>query len=314
MDHVHQNLHAAPPHLLHRLAEGGQHGMEILRHGQAVDGDNGAVLRHPASRLPQRPHGAQRHVVGNGKHRREVRPLPQPLRRGPVGVPDVKGPGADHQFLLRRQAAVRQRPEIPLIAQLADGPVIGAGHQRRNAAVSAAVQLRHGPIGLLLVSDGHRCVGALRQCAVLIGVGAADEGYVQHGQLLRRIVGSSAQKHDAPQPLLPLHHSPPLDLVIAGADLLHHHGKALGGDAVLDGPDDVGIEGVGHAPHHQPNGVGLGLDQIPCGVVGDVVGAFNDLQHPASVLFADVRSVIEHTGYRADADAAEPGNIFDGHR
>ena len=44
-------------------------GWKYSDNGQAVDGDNGAVLRHPASRLPQRPHGAQRHVVGNGKHR-----------------------------------------------------------------------------------------------------------------------------------------------------------------------------------------------------------------------------------------------------
>ena len=176
-------------------------------------------------------------------------------------------------------------------------------------------------IGNSLKSHIIFVVGKVAADRILIDIGNINDRLcgkqrhvAQNFKLLRRVVGSSAQKHDAPQPLLPLHHSPPLDLVIAGADLLHHHGKALGGDAVLDGPDDVGIEGVGHAPHHQSNGVGLGLDQIPCGVVGDVVGTFNDLQHPASVLLADVRSVIEHTGYRADADAAEPGNIFDGHR
>ena len=45
---VQQDLHAAPPHLLHRLAEGGQGGVDVIRDGQPVDGDNGAVLRDPA--------------------------------------------------------------------------------------------------------------------------------------------------------------------------------------------------------------------------------------------------------------------------
>ena len=98
-----------------------------------------------------------------------------------------------NQLLLQGQPVGRQSPDIALIPQLADGAVLRAGDQRRNAPVAAAVQLRHRPAGLLLVSDGHRGVGVRRQGAVLVVIRAADIGDVQRRQLLGGIVGPAAQ-------------------------------------------------------------------------------------------------------------------------
>ena len=206
-----------------------------------------------------------------------------------------------------------QGPDIALIPQLADGAVLRAGYQRRNAPVPAPIQLRHRPVGLLLIGNGYRRIGIRRQGAVLVAVGAADKGDVQRRQLLGRIVGPAAQQNQAPQPLFPLHHGAPLHLVVAGADLLHHQGIAPGGDLLLDDPDDIRVKRVGHAPHHQADGVGLGFHQVPGGVVGNVIGLLNGGEHLAPVLRAHVRTVIEHPRHRADADAALPRNILDGH-
>ena len=151
------------------------------------------------------------------------------------------------------------------------------------------------------------------QCAVVVAEGTAHERHVQQRQIGGGIVKPSAQQHQTQQPLLPLHHGGPLQLVVTGADLLHHHGIAIGGNACLYCVDDVGIEGVGNAAHHQTDGVGLGFYQIPGGIVGDVIGAFNHVQHPLPTLVADVRPVIQYTGDRGDADAAHAGNILDRH-
>ena len=201
-----------------------------------------------------------------------------------------------------------------MIPQLADGAVLRAGDQRRNAPVAAAVQLRHRPAGLLLVGDGHRGVGVRRQGAVLVVIRATDIGDVQRRQLLGGIVGPAAQQDQAPQPLFPLHHGAPLHLVVAGADLLHHQGIAPGRDLLLDDPDDIRVKRVGHAPHHQADGVGLGFHQVPGGVVGNVIGSLNGGEHLAPVFRADVRPVVEHPRHRADAYAALPRNILDGHK
>ena len=102
-------------------------------------------------------------------------------------------------------------------------------------------------------------------------------------------------------------------LVLIRADLLHHQGVARLGDGGFDGVDDVGVEGVGNAADHKSDVVGVGAYQLPGGVVGDVVGALYHRLHAAAALVAHVGSVVQHAGHGGDTDAAETGDIFNGH-
>ena len=230
-----------------------------------------------------------------------------------VGVLDVEAAGGDHQLRVERQPQLLQGADVALVAQLADGLVIGPGDQRRDAPVSVAVQLPHGLLGRLLVGDGHGGILALGQRAVTVGVGAAHEGNIQKRQVGGSIVELSAQENDTPQPFLTLHHRAALDLVIAGGDLLHHQGEARLGDGAFDGADDVGVKRVGHAAHHQADGIGLGADQVAGAVVGNVVAVLDGGQHLAPHVLADIGAVVQYTGNGADADAAELCYILDRH-
>ena len=107
LHHVQQDLHAAPAHVLHRLAESGQGGVDIVRDGQSVDGDNGAVLGDPPSGLPQGPHGPDGHVVGDGEQGGELRPRQQMLLHGQIRLPDVEGTGLDDQRRVQGQIVGR---------------------------------------------------------------------------------------------------------------------------------------------------------------------------------------------------------------
>ena len=107
LHHVQQDLHAAPSHVLHRLAEGGQGGVDIVRDGQSVDGDDGAVLGDPPSGLPQSPHGPDGHVVGDGEQGGELRPRQQMLLHGQIRLPDVEGTGLDDQRRVQGQIVGR---------------------------------------------------------------------------------------------------------------------------------------------------------------------------------------------------------------
>ena len=151
------------------------------------------------------------------------------------------------------------------------------------------------------------------QRSVVVAEGAAHERHIQQRQIGGGIVKPSAQQHQTKQALFPLHDGGLLQLIVAGTDLLHHHGVAAGGDARLHRVDDVGVEGIGDAAHHKSDGIRLGFHQIPGGVVGDVVGAFDHIQHLAAALVADIGAVVQHAGDGGDTDAAHAGNVLDRH-
>ena len=82
---------------------------------------------------------------------------------------------------------------------------------------------------------------------------------------------------------------------------------------MLDGADDIGVEGVLHAAHYKADGVGLRAHKAARGIVGQIVVLGNDLQHAAAAFLAHVGAVVEYTGDRAHAHAAELCNVLDGH-
>ena len=174
-------------------------------------------------------------------------------------------------------------------------------------------QLHDGAVGLLLIDDGHGGVFMRIQRSIGIGVGAADEGDIEQGDLLRRIVRTAAEKNDALQALFPLHHGAALDLVVTGADLTHDHGAARRVQIALDGADDAGVKRVLHAAHHQADGVRLRAHKATGGIVGEIVMLGDDAEHAAAALLADVGTVIEDTGDRTHAHAAEFCYVLDGH-
>ena len=171
-------------------------------------------------------------------------------------------------------------------------------------------QVAYRLIGGFLVCNRDGRVILFRQCAVLVGKRAAHKGYIQQRQIGGGIVKPAAQQDEAPQPFFTLHDGGALQLIFVGADLLHHHGVASRGNAGFHGTDNVSVEGVGYTAHYQSNGVRLGFDQIPCGVVGDVVVVFDDLQHLAPAFVADVRPVIQYAGDGGNADAADARDVL----
>ena len=176
-----------------------------------------------------------------------------------------------------------------------------------------AVEVIHSLLGRFLIGDGHSGVLADAQGTVLIGVGAAHIGHVQHSQILGGVIQPPAQKNDALQPLFPLHDGGALYLIAAGGDLLHHQRKAGVGDGLFNGLNDVRVERIGYAADHQPDGLGFGPDQVPGAVIGNVVAVLNGGPDLPAHLIADVRTVIEHAGYGADADAALFSDVLDRH-
>ena len=206
-----------------------------------------------------------------------------------------------------------QRLHIALIAQLADGLIVGTGDQRGDAPVPVAVQLLHRLLCGVTVGDGHRGILALDQRAIAVGVGTAHKGNVQHRQISGGVIKPTAQEHDALQALFALHDRTAFDLVVASTDLLHDHCKTGIGDGAFNGADNVGVERIGHTADYQTHSVGLGANQIAGTVVGNVVAILDSGKHLTTDILTDIRPVIQHTGDGTDADAALFGYILDRH-
>ena len=287
--------------------------MDVLGDIDAVDGDDGAVLGNAAPALAQGAHRADRHIVRDGEDGGEVRRTLQPLAHGAAAAFHGEIVRADDVLLLGRDAQLAQRAGVAGVAQLGDGAVVGVGGQRRDAAVALFGQLHDRAVGLLLVGDGDGGILARIERAVGVGVGAADKGHVEQRQLCGRVIRASAEKNEALQALFALHHRAALHLVVAGGDLTHDHRVARKVELMLDGADDIGVEGVLHAAHHKADGVGLRAHKAARGIVGQIVVLGNDLQHAAAAFLAHVGAVVEYTGDRAHAHAAELCNVLDGH-
>ena len=120
-------------------------------------------------------------------------------------------------------------------------------------------------------------------------------------------------ENDAAQALFLFHYRAALNLVVAGRDLAHDHRVARSVELLLDGVDDVGVEGVLHAAHHKADRIRANLDQIARAVVGHVFVRLDDGAHPLAGILADVGPVIEHAGNRTDADPCKFCDILDGH-
>ena len=72
LDDVEQNADTGFTHGGHGLAEGGEHGVDVFRNTDAVDGDDGAIAGDGAPAFAQGAHCADGHVICNGKYCRKV--------------------------------------------------------------------------------------------------------------------------------------------------------------------------------------------------------------------------------------------------
>ena len=72
--------------------------MNVFRDADAVNGDDGAVLRDGAAAFAQGAHRANGHVVRNGEDSRKIGGGAQTLLHGGIGVGNGEIFGADQVF------------------------------------------------------------------------------------------------------------------------------------------------------------------------------------------------------------------------
>ncbi len=82
---------------------------------------------------------------------------------------------------------------------------------------------------------------------------------------------------------------------------------------MLDGADDIGVEGVLHTAHHKADRVGADLDEVARAVVRHIPVRLDDGADPSAGILTHVRTVVEHAGDGADAHVCKLCNILDGH-
>ena len=287
--------------------------MNVFRDADAVNGDDGAVLRDGAAAFAQGAHRADGHVVRDGKHGGKIGGGAQTLLHGGVGVGNGEVFGADQVLRMLRETKIAQRALIAQIAELGDRAVVGIGGQHGDAAVTVFVKLADRAVGLLLVGDGDGGVRLRRKHTVGVGVGAADIGHAEKRNLFGRIIAAPAEEDNAAQALFLFHHRTALNLVVARWDLAHDHRVARGVELLLNGVNDVGVEGVLHAAHHEADRVGADLDEVARAVVRHIPVRLDDGADPSAGIFTHVRTVVEHAGDGADAHVCKLCNILDGH-
>ena len=212
-----------------------------------------------------------------------------------------------------RETKIAQRALIAKVTELGDRAVVGGGGQHGDAAVTVFVKLADRAVGLLLVGDGDGGVRLRRKRAVGVGVGAADIGHAEKRNLFGRIIAAPAEEDNAAQALFLFHHRTALNLVVARWDLAHDHRVARGVELLLDGVNDVGVEGVLHTAHHKADRVGADLDEVARAVVRHIPVRLDDGANPSAGILTHVRTVVEHAGDGADAHVCELCNILDGH-
>jgi hypothetical protein len=82
---------------------------------------------------------------------------------------------------------------------------------------------------------------------------------------------------------------------------------------LLNGVDDVGVEGILHTAHHKADRVRTNFDEVACAVVRHIPVRLDDGADPSAGILTHVRTVVEHAGDGADAHVCKLCNILDGH-
>lgn len=311
---VQQNLYGFLSHLSGRLDQGGQGGEGIGGNRQTVDGNDGTVLRHLPAVVMQSLDGGNGKGIGQGKNCRELGAAVQEGVHPGIGVLNIKpSVGTFQQRRVKGNPVIGKGGKISVAPQLTDGPVIPAGDQGDNAAVTQVNEMGHSPVGGFVVIYGDGGVAVRVQRAEHIGIGAAHIGDTDGTEFRRGIVKPTPQKDQALKLFFPFQHGAGFDFIGIGGDLPQHHGIACPVNLPGDGFQHFGEEQVSAATDNDTDGIGMAADQVSGAVVGDIAAGFHNSHYPLPDGLADIWTVIQHTGDGTDADSAYFRNIFDRH-
>ena len=305
VDQVDQRGHGAAAQLLGGLYHGGERRDRVLGDGDAVDGDDGTVLRHAHARVVQRADGGDGHGVRRGEHRGERGAGSNEPSGGVVGAVQGIAGGLGDQRFLRLQARFRQRPLVALEPQRADRAVLPVRQQDRDLFVAAAQQIIGGGKGGRRIVHRDGGVGGVFQRAEAVAVGTAHERDAQQRRIGRGIIALSAEQHQPLQPFAAGQRRPGQQFALIRVDLVQHQRVAqfLGG--LFDGADHGGEKNVADPLDHEADGVRRAADQVARRVVRDIVDLLRGLKHLPPYLFAHVRMPVDGARNGADGNAAE---------
>ena len=134
--------------------------MHVQADRDAIETDDGQILRHPKSAVQGGLQRADRHHVCHGEDGGDIGALGQQPGRQLVAVLEAVRAAAvqvesSHQPVIARQSGFRQGSLVAAATQHADRGVAQANPQQGDPAVPQAEQVLRHPAGLGEVDDRH---------------------------------------------------------------------------------------------------------------------------------------------------------------
>ena len=172
-------------------------------------------------------------------------------------------------------------------------------------------QIVHHLVAFFGIIHGHGRIGITAESLWQHSGSAQDKRYMKLCQFFLAVNQITTEEDNAPKPFFLHQLQRHLHFIIVIIDMLQNHGVGLFLDLFFQYLDHLAEERVINTFDQYCNCLGILTLQVSGTVVGYVVILFD---HPHDRFFGlriDVRVVIYGTGYRADADTADSGNVSD---
>ena len=172
-------------------------------------------------------------------------------------------------------------------------------------------QIVHHLVAFFGIIHGHGRIGITTESLWQHSGSAQDKRYMKLCQFFLAVNQITTEKNNAPKPFFLYKLQRHLHFIIVIIDMLQNHGVGLFLDLFFQYLDHLAEERVINTFDQYCNCLGILTLQVSGTVVGYVVILFDHPHDRFLGLRIDVRVVIYGTGYRADADTADSGNVSD---